>query len=177
MTGWPFSISLQRSYSGDMLYRPFRSGDFEALYAIEKICFQPPLRFGRLFMRSLIDAPNSETWIAEEDGNMAGFAVADWARGKKETVAYLQTIEVVPPRRGRGVASELLRRIEGAALAAGASALWLHVDAKNANAIRLYEKHGYAFHGERDHYYGPDRGALIYRKALQEEDASRTRTL
>jgi len=37
----------------------------------------------------------------------------------------------------------LLRLIEGSARAAGAQLIWLHVDAENASAIRLYEAHGY----------------------------------
>ena len=60
-------------------------------------------------------------------------------------VAYIQTLEVLPERRGRGVGGELLRRIEGSARAAGAQSIWLHVDAENAAAIRLYERHGYRY--------------------------------
>ncbi len=160
-----------------MLYRSFKPEDFDALYAIEEICFQPPFRFGRRYLRRLIDSPNGATWIAEADGRMTGFAVVEWTLETTEAVAYLQTIEVAPEQRGRGVASELLQRIESSASAAGASILWLHVDATNAGAIRFYEKHGYAFYGGEDHYYAPGRGALIYRKPLlQNEGASQRRT-
>lgn len=154
-----------------MLYRLFKPEDFEALYAVEKICFQPPFRFSRAFMRSIVEASNGATWIAEEAGKMAGFAVGEWEL-EADNFANLATIEVLPQQRGRGVASELLRRIEASARAAGASSLWLHVDTANANAIRLYEKHGFAFQGKKDHYYARDRGALIYRKLLDEESAS-----
>lgn len=150
-----------------MLYRTVKAEDFDSLYAIEEICFQPPLRFSRSYMRRIINAPGGATWIAEEKGTMAGFAVSEWTPVKSEVVAYLQTIEVAPPMRKRGVAGELLGRIEMSAHAAGASTLWLHVDIVNAPAIRLYERHGYAFYGEEDHYYGPGRGALIYRKRLE----------
>ena len=63
-----------------MIYRLYRPEDFAALYAIEELCFQPPFRFGRGFMRSLIDDVHSATWIAEADGQLAGFAVVDWRR-------------------------------------------------------------------------------------------------
>ena len=29
-----------------MKYRPYKPEDFEALYALEEACFQPPFRFG-----------------------------------------------------------------------------------------------------------------------------------
>jgi [ribosomal protein S18]-alanine N-acetyltransferase len=158
-----------------MLYRLFKPEDFEALYAVEKICFQPPLRFGRAFMRRIVEASNGAAWIGEDDGRMAGFAVVEWALDT-EVFAYLQTIEVLPEQRGRGVATELLRRIESSSRAAGAASLWLHVDAANTDAIRLYEKHGFAFQGKKDHYYAHNRSALIYRKLLEDEFPGEPRT-
>jgi [ribosomal protein S18]-alanine N-acetyltransferase len=158
-----------------MFYRLFRPDDFEALYAIEKVCFQPPFRFDRAFMRRIVEAPNGATWIAEEEGEMAGFAVVEWTL-ETDAFAYLQTIEVLPGQRGRGVASELLQRSESSARTAGAPSLWLHVDATNTDAIRLYEKHGFIFQARRDHYYPQGRDALIYRKPLEQEDASKPRT-
>jgi ribosomal-protein-alanine N-acetyltransferase len=158
-----------------MFYRAFKPEDFDSLYAIEEICFHPPLRFSRRYMRRLVDSRNGTTWIAEENGMVAGFAVADWTLGSSGSIAYLQTIEVVPEQRGRGVASELLKRTESSARDAGATNLWLHVDATNANAIRLYERRGYAVYGGEDHYYGPGRGALIYSKEIAGKDASEPR--
>jgi ribosomal-protein-alanine N-acetyltransferase len=151
-----------------MHYRLFKVADFDALYAIEEICFQPPLRFSRRYMRSIIGDPNGVAWVAEDAGRIAGFAVAGWTCEQAAAVAYLQTIEVDPQQRGKGVASELLKRIETSAHSAGALTLWLHVDATNAVAIRLYERHGFKFYGREDHYYAPDRGALVYTKSLSE---------
>ncbi len=77
-------------------YRLYQSDDFMQLYAIEEVCFQPPFRFGRRYMRSLVDSPNSITWIAEDEGAMAGFAIVDWGHTNSEVAAYIQTIEVLP---------------------------------------------------------------------------------
>jgi ribosomal protein S18 acetylase RimI-like enzyme len=66
----------------------------------------------------------------------------------------------------------LLRRAEGSARAAGAALVWLHVDAENSTAIRLYETHGYAHRGREENYYPRRRPALIYAKELK----SRKRT-
>ena len=155
-----------------MLYRPCIAEDFAPLYAIEELCFQSPLRFGRGQMRRLIQSRNAATWIAEQDGLICGFAIVEWMQERSGVVAYIQTIEVGPDRRGQGVGGELLRRVEGSARAAGAQVIWLHVDAENAAAIRLYEANGYRIEGRSENYYPLGRAALICLKALGTEPAS-----
>lgn len=150
-----------------MLYRLYRPDDFPALYAIEEICFQPPFRFSRSTMRSLVSAASSVTWVAEEHEQMAGFAIVYWTRDPDETMAYIQTIEVSPTQRNRGIARELLRRLESSASAAGACAIWLHVAEANAPAIRLYESHGYVRQGREENFYAANIHALIYLKGLE----------
>ena len=149
-------------------YRPYQPGDFPQLYAIEEVCFQPPLRFSRRYMRDLVARPGAATWIAEEDSSMAGFAVVDFAPEPQGTIAYIQTIEVLPAHRNRGIGAGLIRRMEDSALAVGAALIWLHVDAENDAAIRLYRAHGYQRQGRQDHYYARGRAAEIYVKPLQD---------
>jgi len=149
-----------------VVYRLYNPGEFASLYAIEEICFQQPFRFGRRYMRNLVESAGTATWIAEEDGRMAGFAIAEWAEGRSGVAAYIQTIEVLPEARGRGVGAELLVRLEGSARAAGAGLIWLHVDAENAGAIRLYEARGFHPEGRAENYYPKGRAALIYSKTL-----------
>jgi ribosomal protein S18 acetylase RimI-like enzyme len=154
------------------LYRPYKPEDFDPLYALEELCFEPPSRFSRRYMRQLVSRVNAATWIAEEDGRLIGFAIAEWASQGGGVTAYIQTIEVAPEARGRGVGSELLSRIEGSARLAGACLIWLHVEAVNAGAIRLYESQGYRCEGREENYYPLGRAALIYRKRLDAETES-----
>jgi ribosomal-protein-alanine N-acetyltransferase len=149
-----------------MLYRPYQPGDFAQLYAVEELCFDEPFRFDRALMRKLIANPNSATWIAEEERKLAGFAIVDWATVPKGTVAYIQTIEVHPGSRRRGIAAELLNHAEDSARTAGATAVWLHVDVENPGAIRLYESRGYARKGREEHFYARHRPAFVYAKQL-----------
>ena len=149
-----------------MHYRLYTPDDFAALYAIEEVCFQPPHRFGRRYMRQLIESSCSAAWIAEHDGRMAGFAIVEWARESAEVVAYIQTIEVLPAERGQGVGHELLARMQASARQAGAAIIWLHVDAENAAAIRLYERNGFLCEGREADYYGPGRPALVFARVL-----------
>lgn len=149
-----------------MNYRLFQREDFDDLYAIEEICFQPPQRFTRRYMRQLIASQDSATWIAEHNGNMAGFAIVEWAQQIAGIMAYIATIEVLPTLRHHGIGAELLRRIEGSANAEGAGQIWLHVDIENTAAIHLYERSGYRNRGLADHYYARNRPAAIYLKHL-----------
>lgn len=149
-----------------MIYRPYSPSDFDALFAVEEICFEPPHRFARSYMRKLVNNASAAAWIAEQEGQIAGFAIVEWAREKGRIIAYLETIEVAPEWRGQGVGAELLRLAEGSASTAGAEILWLHVDAGNRPAIRLYLTHGYLLKGREDGYYGRGRAALIYAKSL-----------
>jgi len=150
-----------------MRYRAYRPDDFAALYAIEEACFQPPLRFSRAYMRRLVSSSDAATWIAEEEeGQMAGFAIVEWSGEAGARAAYIQTIEVAPEKRRLGVGAALMRCVEQSAQSAGARMIWLHVDAENANAIRLYEAHGYGCKGREANYYPRGRAALMYAKSL-----------
>ncbi len=151
-----------------MLYRPHQPGDFAQLYAVEELCFDPPFRFDRALMRKLIANPNSATWIAEGEQKLAGFAIVDWVTVPRGTIAYVQTIEVHPDSRRRGIAAELLNRAEGSARAAGATAIWLHVDVENSAAIRLYETRGYMRKRREEHFYARHRPAFVYAKPLSD---------
>lgn len=150
-----------------MHYRLYCAIDFDQLYAIEEACFQPPLRFSRRYMRQLLASADGAAWVAEENGQLAGFAIVEWAEEPAVIVAYIQTIEVLAKQRGRGVGIELLRRIEQSAESAGAEVIWLHVSQENAPAIRLYESTGYRCQGREENYYARGHAGLIYAKNLR----------
>src|SRR5438270_7915153 len=117
-----------------MTFRLFEREDFDDLYAIEEVCFQPPQRFSRRYMRHLVTSRDAATWIAEQGARMAGFAIVEWTQQIAGIVAYIATIEVLPQHRGRQIGAELLRRIEGSANAERAIQVWLHVDIENKAA-------------------------------------------
>jgi ribosomal-protein-alanine N-acetyltransferase len=150
-----------------MLYRLYQPDDFAQLYAVEEICFQPPFRFSRAYMRQVVTSQNAATWMAEENGAIAGFSVVEWSIESNETIAYIQTIEVLPEFRRMGVAGELMRRLEESAIKSGAQLIWLHVDAENTAAQCLYETHGYTRQGREENYYPRGRAALVYAKQLK----------
>ena len=155
-----------------MIYRSYIPADFDRLYALEEVCFEPQSRFSRRFMRLLVQCSHAATWIAEEAGQIASFAVVDWTEEGNCTTAYIQTVEVSPEARGRGVGHELLNRIEGSVRLAEARSIWLHVEEGNAAAIRLYEAQGFRYEGREEDYYQSGSAALIYVKRIGDEAAT-----
>jgi ribosomal-protein-alanine N-acetyltransferase len=149
-----------------MLYRLYLPADFPQLYAIEQLCFQPPFRFPRRYMQQLLSSPAAATWIAEEHQEMTAFAIIEWSTEGTQTVAYIQTLEVAPAHRKRGIATQLLHRLETSATAAGASAISLHVAEQNTPAIHPYLSHGYMPQGREENYYAQGIAALTYFKPL-----------
>ena len=149
-----------------MQYRLYHPADFEQLYAIEEACFDSVLRFDRTYMKQLTERASSVTWTAEEDSRLTGFVIVEWTRMLRGIMAYIQTIEVDPSFRRRGIARELLRLSEGSARQAHATYVWLHVDETNADAIALYRASGYERHGHHPRYYQNGHGAEIYAKPL-----------
>ena len=80
--------------------------------------------------------------------------------------ADLANIAVDARFRGRGVAAEMLRRLEAEAKARGVRRIFLEVRVSNAPAMRLYLRCGYAGRYVRPRYYGDGEDAVIFCKEL-----------
>ena len=147
--------------------RLFAASDLPAMYAIEEACFAPPLRFSRRLIRSLANDPNCRTWVGLAGQLQAGFAIVSLAGEDDSSSAYIWTIEVLPAYRRRGVARQLLERLEQNACEAGCSVIELHVSVRNLEGITLYVSAGYELIGVQRSYYGPGEDGLHLRKTLR----------
>lgn len=78
----------------------------------------------------------------------------------------IMTIAVAPEFRRKGIAKELISRLESWAKARGAIAMMLEVDVTNSDAIELYTSLGYETLNIRKNYYGYGRDAQIMRRGL-----------
>lgn len=158
---------IRRLSESSMEYRPYQPRDFTALYALEESCFSRPHRFPRRYMRQLIANPRTATWVAlDESGALAGFAIVEPMESEAGTMAYIETLEVDPAQRRKGVGSGLVRHCIASALKAGAAAVWLHVAEDNRPARALYQAYGFAEQGRQRHYYGRGRDGLVLALAL-----------
>ena len=150
----------------DFLFRGYRAGDLDAMYALDVVCFEEPFRFSRREMQSFAEARWAKVVIAELDGLLAGFCIAHVEAAKRGCVGYVVTLDVAPQFRRGGLATGLMQRMESEAHIAGCAEMRLHVFTGNEAAIRFYERTGYEFVKRDKGFYGVGVDALVYRKAL-----------
>jgi len=142
--------------------REYRLGDWQAMHALDLVCFKPVFRFSRRAMRGFAEAPGAVTVLAEAEGKLAGFCIAQL----EQRTGYVVTLDVAPEWRRRGLARRLMAEVESRLLSAGAVRMELHVFPGNAEAIRFYEAIGYTRVRTVEDFYAQGLHALVYRKQL-----------
>ncbi|MBQ8886016.1 MAG: ribosomal protein S18-alanine N-acetyltransferase [Clostridia bacterium] len=143
-----------------MIYREWTAEDIPNIAALEKECFSDPWN-----MRMFADAFSSDLFfgvLAEEDGEIVGYAL--------ETVLFedaeIANVAVKFTHRRKGLAGEMMDRLEGEAARRGAERSLLEVRVSNAPAMGLYKKRGYTGVRVRSRYYPDGEDALVMQKCL-----------
>lgn len=134
---------------------------------LERTAFHTP--WSEEAYRQEMDNPVARLWVLLEDGRFAGYACF-WVFAEE---LHVMKIALLPPMRGRGLASMLMERILAAGADAGARSAWLEVRPSNAAALRLYMRRGFMEVGRRSFYYrdsGED-AILMCRPILQKNAA------
>lgn len=157
--------------------RPFRKSDFQTLWSIDQICFDPQLAYSRLELAFYMRRPGSFTLVAEaagtEEPRIVGFVVAELGRAKHGIKAgHIITIDVVPEARRSGVGAALLEAAERQLADGGASSVVLETAVNNATALRFYKQKGYFVEKTAPGYYSNQLDALVMRKELLKPVAS-----
>jgi ribosomal-protein-alanine N-acetyltransferase len=133
------------------------------LYALDQICFEPGIAYSRGELRRFLSIATAQAVLADEDGNLAGFAVGYLTRRR---TAHVVTLDVSPSQRRRGLGRMLLEALLERLTRAGALAARLEVSTENSGAIAFYENLGFTVRRRLPGYYGPGRDALEMEKAL-----------
>jgi len=162
-------VPLSR-YNGGVLFRirQFEKVDFDTLWRIDQMCFDPQLAYSRPEMAFYMRRPGSFTLVAEAEGSkvpgagILGFIVAETRRKS----GHIITIDVVAQARRAGVGSALLRAAEDQLLRAGTLAVALETPVNNAAAIRFYKQKGYFVEKTVAGYYSGQMDALVMTKDL-----------
>ena len=162
--------------------RPYRAADFEALFALDKLCFAPRYRFSRAMLRSVVSGRDDVVRVAEEavlgvaqqpDAMpLVGFCAAKLEAVAGSPRAYVNTLDVMPQWQRRGLGRALLRAVETEVQRAGARDVGLHVSVENEAARRLYEGLGYRCLAPVRDFYGRGFHAWEYGKTLAPEDTA-----
>ncbi|HEY6835600.1 MAG TPA: GNAT family N-acetyltransferase [Gaiellaceae bacterium] len=102
------------------------------------------------------DFDPSLVWLAEDAGELAGFAVNRWNTSGDPEFGWVEILGVRPQWRRRGLATALLRHSFLDFRGRGATRVGLGVDAENTTgAVRLYERVGMQVARHNDFYERP----------------------
>lgn len=116
--------------------------DLDAISKIEEACFDKNTRYSKRQLRYLITKANSICIVEKSDDILHGFVIILFRKGTR--VAGIETLDVHPEFRGKGVALTLLKAAEEEIKKRGIERIRLEVSTGNTFAIRVYEKAGFA---------------------------------
>ncbi len=142
--------------------RPYAPGDFETLYQIDQACYPPGIAYSKRALRWFLHLPSAECLIAEAEGRLAGFILAEYLGA----VGHLITIDVLETHRRRGVGTALLSRMEQEFTARGVREIELETATDNHAAVAFWHKHGYRTVRVLRRYYLDNLDAFFMLKPL-----------
>jgi ribosomal-protein-alanine N-acetyltransferase len=136
--------------SVDFLIRPYRAADFDRLWEIDQICFEPGIAYSQMDLTGFIMRRNAITLVAEfageadrpdsdGSGTIAGFVVAQPYRKR----GRILTIDIVPEARGQSLGSRLMEEAEARLRQRGCTEVYLETAVDNQAALKMYHKLGY----------------------------------
>jgi ribosomal-protein-alanine N-acetyltransferase len=145
--------------------RPAREDDVDRMYRLEQICFDIEA-FSPHQLQYLINTRTSFSFVAECDGDMAGFIIGLTNRNRFGRYGRIYTLDVDDRFRRKGVATTLLNALTICLRQAGCSNCFLEVKTDNDSAIQLYSKMGFEISRLVPDYYADGVHALKMKKSL-----------
>ena len=128
----------------ELTVRPAEPSDVDALRSIAAAAYQPYVaRIGRAPAPLTADYAQAvragQTWVAVEDGQVAGFAVLVAGPG----YLLLENVAVRPAAQGRGIGSRLLGLADEQARRLGLSEVRLYTNEVMTENLAYYPRRGY----------------------------------
>lgn len=142
--------------------RSYKPEDFETLYEIDQLCYEPAIAYSRRELRNYLSFPGADCVVAKAGAETAGFIVTASA----DAWGYIVTIDVLEAYRRQRLGTLLLARAERRLAAKGVRQVALETATDNAPAIAFWQKRGYRTRGIRKDYYSGGRDAYSMVKQL-----------
>ena len=146
-------------------YREMIALDIPVLAGLEKEIYPESPWSAAQFREELSGVPKTRKYLValdkQEIVGYGGVAIAG-------DVADIHNLTVIPSYRRKGIATQILKELEGWALSKGFKEFMLEMREGNLEAQPLYEKYGYQVISRRDNYYAPGIHALIMRKEVRD---------
>jgi len=115
---------------------------YPGIITVEQIDYMLARGYAVEALESFVGRPDRGLEMAWVDGELAGFAAWYMIEGAVE--GKLDKLYVLQSRQRLGLGRTLLGRVARLARGAGATTLILNVNKNNAQAIRAYERYGFA---------------------------------
>jgi ribosomal protein S18 acetylase RimI-like enzyme len=114
---------------------------YPGIITVEQIDYMLARGYATDVLAGFLHGSDRGLQLAVVGGEAAGFAAWNMI---DRTEAKLDKLYVLPTRQRFGLGGQLIRQVMNDAGAAGAATLILNVNKRNAQAIRAYERHGFA---------------------------------
>jgi len=139
--------------------------DLDHLVDLEGQSFSGDLLSRRNF-RHLLTRGNSQTLLAIQDGEVAGYVTVLFRCPSAK--ARLYSIAVRPAYRACGIGTQLVRAAERTASERGCSSMRLEIRSDNEASISLFEGLGYRRGGLTGGYYEDGMSAVRFERCLDQ---------
>jgi len=126
--------------------------DWRRLWRLDQICFERGIAYSQPEIRRFLAFPGAEGVVAEEAGEIAGFALG---YPMPPQLGRVVTLDVHPAFRRRGLGRLLMETLIERLAARGAERVTLEVDVRNSGALAFYRAFGFRETGRLPDYYGP----------------------
>ena len=148
--------------------RKYQPSDFQRLLEIDHSCFVEGIAYTEEEMRYFLGVPTAISLVGTNDGEVAGFIIADRFRPRRasRSVGKIITIDVAPDTQHSGVGTLLMNAAEAGLKEAGCDYVSLEVAVDNEAALRFYKKHGYSVLKVLPRYYLDSIDGLLMGKKL-----------
>jgi ribosomal-protein-alanine N-acetyltransferase len=133
--------------------RTARAADLDAVIAIERAAY-PSDAWSAEAMASQLENENTCYLVAEDGGDIVGYAGLLAPRGAE--TAEVHTVTVTEALRRRGIGRRMLVALLDEAASRGATEVFLEVRVDNPSAQELYRSLGFDTVGVRPRYYQPE---------------------
>jgi ribosomal-protein-alanine N-acetyltransferase len=142
--------------------RSYTPEDFETLYEIDQVCYEPAIAYSRRELSTYLRFPGADCVLVEAAVKVVGFCLTS----RQGPRGHIITIDVLEEFRRRGIGAALLAEAERRLAANRVLEIGLETETSNQSAIAFWQKHGYRTRGVWKGYYPGGRDAFAMSKSL-----------
>jgi len=125
--------------------------EIDAIFEIEQKCFPGKVGYSKRQIEHLILNANSDCLVEKQDGVIRAFLIITYRQGS--LTCNIETIDVDPAFKNRGIGLKLLQAAEIDMKRRGMRCSQLEVSEGNEAALKVYQNAGYIFKERIEGYY------------------------